>query len=200
MLLQLGVGVLGGGTGLRFGSTARQTRTQEFELGPATWSPTDTSESSISFSRDDSPIQDLVRPRSDSVTSFTSAASSVLTQTTVVGSNVPFPNQQPINPHTPIQPQQRLLPEPPRIPRQPRIPGLFNQQRDPPPPVIIRRGMASGERVMVFWGDDNQQDPHEFIRSFERVLLGYSDAEKVSAFKTYLHSDSVADDWFTLLR
>jgi hypothetical protein len=55
------------------------------------------------------------------------------------------------------------------------------------------------QHVEPFWGDRDDENPQDFLRSFNRAMGDKSDAHKQKQFINFLHADSVADDWYEAL-
>lgn len=53
--------------------------------------------------------------------------------------------------------------------------------------------------VEPFWGDCDEENPQDFLRSFNRAMGDKSDDHKKKLFVNYLQADSVADKWFSEL-
>ena len=50
--------------------------------------------------------------------------------------------------------------------------------------------------IEPFWGDRDDENPQDFLRSFNRAMGDKPDVHKMKQFINYLHADSVADDWY----
>lgn len=56
--------------------------------------------------------------------------------------------------------------------------------------------MTTNEQVKPFFGDRDDENPEDFLRSFFRRMGTGSDEAKKQQFPNFLQADSVADEWF----
>jgi hypothetical protein len=59
--------------------------------------------------------------------------------------------------------------------------------------------MASAETITPFHGDNDDENPEDFLRAFFRRMGTHSDDVKKSQFRYYLQADSAADEWYAEL-
>jgi len=64
---------------------------------------------------------------------------------------------------------------------------------NPPSPST---DIMSNEHVAPFHGDNEDENPEDFIRSFFRRMGMANDEVKKQQFPNFLQADSVADEWF----
>lgn len=56
-----------------------------------------------------------------------------------------------------------------------------------------------GITVEPFWGDLDNEMPQEFIKAFNRSLIGKEEKVKIEAFPDFLGSGSIAEEWYEAL-
>ncbi|KAG6834125.1 hypothetical protein H0H93_011782, partial [Arthromyces matolae] len=73
-----------------------------------------------------------------------------------------------------------------------------------PAPILVTPAASSDDNMPIevtpFWGNGtNDENGQDFLRAYNRAMAKETEEHKLAQFQNYLHSQSIADDWYTSL-